>query len=770
MKNRIFVIIVGLFYVSGSLLAHDGRTPLLTLDVGRTYDFSLADLALSAEAGVMEFSYDESSLTVELNALSNAVRITADKEFGYAIIESPAGDVFCRTSQKLEVDFSWSGPGNPEQVSVFGSFNGWNRGSHMMQKKPSTGFGMRLHLDPGTFEYLFSIDGKEIRDPANPDSAGNGFGGWNSIIKVQREKVAQPVLFRLGIEEGKVVFLLREKTGLAEWSAAEPTSKTKVTALLGNTKIDEAAMNWVGDVLFIDLGTDCNLLNPTTLRVGVSQNNVLSPLQTVFLGGDFCWQDAVVYALMPDRFNNGDTSNDSPVIHSDLEKAANWQGGDLAGIGQKIDSGYFKSLGTNALWIYPIGKSTTAAWQEYPEPHRWYTGYHGYWPIESKVIDSRFGTDGDFRDLIGKAHEENIRVMLDLVANHVHQEHPWVKQHPDWFTELELADGSKNLRRWDEYRLTTWFEPYMPDIDYENSEAALEAATDEAVWWLSEFDLDAFRHDAVKHVPRKFWNRLTQKIRKTYKKRDRIFQIGETFGSDELISSYVSPAALDAQFNFNLFHAARRIFLDENASFVDLASLLETNLEHYGRNNLMGNLMDSHDKTRYMAFADGDLILDVDDTAERAWNNQPDVTHVDSYDKIELYMSYLLTIPGVPFLYYGDEIGMTGSSDPDNRRMMRFDENLTPPEKELKENVSTLIWLRRLRPEFRRGDFNIVHADKKSIAWMRTAERSDGSISSSIVALNKTSQALVIKVHDPVSWKSQELKIKPYGYKVIHLQ
>jgi glycosidase len=103
---------------------------------------------------------------------------------------------------------------------------------------------------------------------------------------------------------------------------------------------------------------------------------------------------------------------------------------------------------------------------------------------------------------------------MDYVAHHVHEEHPLWKEHRDWFGVLDLPGGRKNLRLWDEYRLTTWFEPYMPSFDYTSSKEALETLTDNAVWWLTETNADGFRHDAVKHVRMSFGDFLQKNKRK----------------------------------------------------------------------------------------------------------------------------------------------------------------------------------------------------------------------------------------------------------------
>jgi glycosidase len=165
----------------------------------------------------------------------------------------------------------------------------------------------------------------------------------------------------------------------------------------------------------------------------------------------------------------------------------------------------------------------------------------------------------------------------------------------------------------------------------------------------------------------------------------------------------------------------------------------------------MGNLMDSHDQVRYMAFTDGDILLDTPNTAEIGWNNPPQVDHPESYEKAKLYLTYILTIPGVPIVYYGDEIGMTGASDPDNRRMMRFGEQVKPIEKQMFADVSQLIHLRRNHSALRYGDFQTLLADENCFAYLRSdfSERI-------LVVINKSEKAQVRDIEIPNYYITQE--------------
>lgn len=461
-----------------------------------------------------------------------------------------------------------------------------------------------------------------------------------------------------------------------------------------------------------------------------------------------------MYSIMIDRFSNGDRTNDNPVVHDSILVQANYQGGDFRGIIDRIEEGYFDSLGVNILWISPVNDNPNIAFREYPPPHRWYSGYHGYWPISDMKVEENFGTMDELKELVAKAHRRGIRVLLDFVAHHVHIDHPFYREHPDWFGTLDLPDGRKNLRLWDEFRLTTWFEPYMPSFDFTRSGEALEVVSRNAIWWLKETGADGFRHDAVKHVPNVFWRELTRKLKEEIEipRRTKTYQIGETFGDYDLIASYVKNGQLSAQFNFNLSYFAIPVFLEPHRSFASLDFHMKRSFSAFGLNNLMGNIMDSHDKVRFMAYADGKVKSQGVDTREMAWNNPPTVDHPSSYKKAELYLAYMFTIPGLPVVYYGSEFGMTGADDPDNRRMMRFGDQLNAFERQMLGRTRTIVGMRNTHSALRYGDFLTLTADGSVYAYLR-ADFNERLL----IVLNKSDSAQTVDLTLPNAYECQSL-------------
>jgi len=696
------------------------------------------------------------NFNVVLDTNENTIAITPVNHFSG--IELISFDLFDKTYElpvKLELRekylFTYKPIGSPEIVNLFGQFNGWNRKNLPMQDEVGDGvYQITVPLDPGRYEYKFFVDGKELIDQGNPVKVPNGMGDFNSVRIIEKTAADKHYLHLLNYDMENDKFFYNF---YYESVTRDLITPIDVIALIDNFKINPEKIELDGGNIRISFSVD-EMKGNKIIRLAVSKNGNATNFQTVRLNnglptgkkGFNDWSDAIIYSVMIDRFYDGDTTNNNPVVHPKLSFKSNYQGGDLQGIINKLDEGYFDSLGINTFWISPIIDNTNNAYKEYPPPHRYFTGYHGYWPVSATVVEEHFGNMKLAQKFVETAHQHGIKVLLDYVANHIHIEHPLWRENRDWFGVLELPDGRKNLRLWDEQRLTTWFEPYMPSFDIIGLEEALEFLTDNAVWWLKETGADGFRHDAVKHVPNEFWRTLTKKIITeieipTGKK---LYQVGETFGSFDLISSYVNNGQLSSQFNFNLYDVAIPVFLNPENSFELLDLQMQKTFSVYGVNHLMANVMDSHDKVRYMAYADGDIEINSNEAKEIGWIDPPEVDHLSSYKKLQLHLAYILTIPGVPVIYYGDEIGMSGAADPDNRRMMRFDDEINSYEKKTKTEISKLINLRKKHSALRQGDFYKLIANEHFYAYIRSDmnERI-------LVVLNKSNNEQMIDLNIP---------------------
>ena len=535
-------------------------------------------------------------------------------------------------------------------------------------------------------------------------------------IPVLPNKPVRQSLYSLSYEEGKLRIAFFD-------TVANPT----IEAYIQNSLIDhtlwqaEEDGNWS-----LDLNAISNQLSAlqgrSYLRIFAEDetylyNDLLLPLENGQIVTDAAQlnrhdqQAQVLYSLMIDRFYNGNTANDWKMNSPEVLDIVDYQGGDLAGITKKISEGYFDQLGINTIWISPITQNPWDAWGLYPFPNgnkydstKTYTkfsGYHGYWPIYATKLDDRFGTPDELRTLLDTAHAHEINIILDYVANHMHINSPTLQKHPDWHTDSILPDGRRNFELWDEARLTTWFDKHIPTLDLEREEVC-EQMTDSALYWLANYDLDGYRHDACKHIPEGYWRMLGQKIATRWPGRP-IWMIGETYGSPELIGSYVKSGMLNAQFDFNVYFTAREAL----CGFKGMDQVMQnelTSLGTYGAHHTMGNISGNHDQIRFASIAGGAIDIYCHGK-EEGWTREIGIGDTAVAYKRALLMEVLnMTLPGVPCIYQGDEYGEVGGNDPDNRHMMRF-ENLNDNEQKMRNEVAKLIQLRRHSMPLLYGDF-----------------------------------------------------------------
>ena len=419
-------------------------------------------------------------------------------------------------------------------------------------------------------------------------------------------------------------------------------------------------------------------------------------------------QAQVLYSLMIDRFHNGNKANDWKMNSPEVLDIVDYQGGDIAGITQKIKEGFFTELGINTIWISPITQNPWDAWgmNKFPNGNKYdntktytkFSGYHGYWPIFTTEVEKRFTTEEELHEMLDVAHKNGINVILDYVANHMHINSPTLQAHPDWHTDSILPDGRRNFELWDEARLTTWFDVHIPTLDLERPEVC-SPMTDSALVWLDKFAFDGFRHDACKHIPLNYWRELGAKMKQRYPDRH-IWMIGETYGDPSLIGSYVKSGMLNSQFDFNIYHTAIDVLGKPNQSLQKMHETVMQSLAAYGSHHTMGNISGNHDKCRFISLAGGAVSWNENDKAA-GWEREIGVTADGNPEKEEqAYKAAMLlevinlTIPGVPCIYQGDEYGEAGANDPDNRHMLKFN-GLSERQQQFRNEVQQLVQLRR---------------------------------------------------------------------------
>lgn len=608
------------------------------------------------------------------------------------------------------VTFTMVAPGAGE-VLVSGEFNEWggDAGSAWPLEDPD-GDGTwtrEAKLDPGSYQYKFIVDGTWMPDPGNPKTIDDGFGGTNSVIDV-------PAC-------GSGLMLEYQKTSGSSFSAVFGAADGEFVDL-GDVTVtvdwEPAGGSLIGSEGKAELGLQ-------GLSDGIHDVRVSSGGQTmllkVYVGVSTDWRDALMYFAMTDRFANGDQGNDAPI--ADVDWRTNYQGGDFAGITQKIDGGYFDALGVSALWVsWPVDNPDFYEDGAFPDqdgcgldpkstkysPMR-YTGYHGYWPSKLDEVESRFGTLGELQDLVTAAHARGIRVLLDFTANHVHDSSPFFLAHKDagWFNfPAEICQDVG----WDTKPKTCWFVDYLPDLNYTNP-AARKAMLDSAVDWVKKTGADGLRFDAVKHLEMSFVQELRARAKAELEPTGVDFYIvGETFTGDAgLIESFVGPSKIHGQFDFpSNLHILKGLATFE-VGLDQMDQAVRAVKATYANPGLMSTFIGNHDIARFTSMAAGMISCgpwDVVSNVAQGWRNPPGApSGEDAYLRLRLALTYALTVPGVPLIYYGDELGMPGAGDPDNRRFMRFGGDLSGLEAATLAFSQKLGLARAAHPALRTGSW-----------------------------------------------------------------
>ena len=458
-------------------------------------------------------------------------------------------------------------------------------------------------------------------------------------------------------------------------------------------------------------------------------------------------EDDVIYLIMPDRFANGDASNDNPAESPgllDRGKKRFYQGGDFKGIADRLP--YLKDLGITAIWLNPWYDNSDAVNTKERYDNEDITDYHGFGAVDFYGVEERFGDMGSLRDLVDRAHALGIKVIQDQVANHTGPAHPWVQDPPTptWFNGTErahLANGFQTHRVMDPNAspaltrptLEGWFIDILPDLN-QSDEETHRYWIQNSLWWVAMTGVDGIRQDTVPYVPRWYWRDWTTALEREY---PNVRVVGEVLdGAAPFVAFFQAGRAqfdgvdsgLDTLFDYPLFYGIRRAF-GEGKSIRDAVHVLHQDHLYPAPQELV-TLIGSHDVQRFMHETGATV------------------------DGLRLAASFLFTVRGIPQWYYGDEIAMSGGSDPDNRRTFpggwpgdarnAFDASgRTADEQSVFAHVRTLLALRRDLEPLRRGRQVHLAVNEQTYAFAR--ESAAGSV---LVALNndKTPQSFTVDV------------------------
>lgn len=427
------------------------------------------------------------------------------------------------------------------------------------------------------------------------------------------------------------------------------------------------------------------------------------------------WNNQIIYFALLDRMNNGDNSNDDQGYGETNNSEETWfSGGDFKGLEEKLD--YIKDLGATAIWITPPIKNQ---WSEGN-----FGGSHGYWASDFMEVDPHYGDLKAYKSFVDKAHEKGLYVIQDIVVNHVgdyfnvHPESrnwsqkpvtlpgkapeqlPWSMNNPDMFTKDELMNNS--FYNWtppisnynDKSQLHTYQLSNLDDMNTQNP-VVRNLLKGYFTYWIDKVGIDGYRVDTVKYVEPDFFEGFAEDGIRAYAKeigKEDFIMFGESWDSNaELNASYTQgkngEKRLDSLFYFTLNFATRNVFGNGNATS-ELTEILEKRYTTgYQNPNKLVTFVDNHDMERLINSTTENLVKEA--------------------------YAFIMTIPGIPQLYYGTEQGFT------ERRAAMFkggfkengvanDRDYFGQDTEWYTFLQSLTKLRKANSVFRNGDLKVI--------------------------------------------------------------
>ncbi|WP_284139204.1 glycoside hydrolase family 13 protein [Virgibacillus sp. LDC-1] len=431
-------------------------------------------------------------------------------------------------------------------------------------------------------------------------------------------------------------------------------------------------------------------------------------------------KNTVWYQIFPERFANGDSSNDpaGTLPWGKVEPTpTNFFGGDFQGVIDHLD--YLVDLGITGLYFTPIFKAKSN---------------HKYDTIDYFEIDPQFGDKETFRTLVEECHQRGIKVMLDAVFNHSGfyfepfqdvLKNQQASDYQDWFHLWNFPVGTKPKPNYDTFA----FEATMPKLNTAN-EQVKQYLLKVARYWIEEFDIDGWRLDVANEVDHSFWRAFRDEVKRV---KPEAYILGEIWHD---AMPWLLGDQFDAVMNYPFTTNVIDFFASEQISASQFANNITDVLHQYPAhvNEVAFNLLDSHDTPRVLTLANGNI------------------------ERVKLLYLFQMTFVGTPCIYYGDEIGMAGGQDPGCRACMVWDNS--KQNQPLFQFVKALIQLRKDQPVLANaGSFHFSLTDDSSqvIAYERKSQSERF-----VIFINNSSDAKTIQT--PYSGFFQEIYFKDNAF------
>ncbi|KQC10493.1 MAG: hypothetical protein APR54_03090 [Candidatus Cloacimonas sp. SDB] len=668
------------------------------------------------------------------------------------------------------VTFTWEKTENVNTVFLAGSFNNWAPDQDQLLKNATGDFEISVPLKRGKYSYRFVVDGLWKTDPQSAEREVNYLNESNSVINVDgrfpllgTQNITRIITFGLHKKDIHKYCDVLSKNRLLFHAASYNNNCTGITLILNDIYypmelIDnnhsqeyfQKEIEWNGkDFNFgflYENPTQKLLLGSEGFHHEISEKHYFRFSKAefeLFVTPEWA-KKGIIYQIFIDRFYNGNPENDqdfkewyyegltnppppgkklssqqpcynfvndwydcsglrqSPFHADGIADHFSFYGGDLAGIRQKLD--YLADLGITIIYLNPLFEARSN---------------HKYDCADYKKIDPHFGTSEEFKKLVENCHARNMKIILDVAFNHTGDTF-WA------FTDAREKGPESDYFHWyewkkwplpqnedyipSEYYSCWWGLGHMPDLDYDKSRFSPEEnpirniqeaepnwdvvnyILDVAAYWLKEMDIDGFRLDVPNEVPFWFWKLFRQKVKSL---KSDAYIVGEIWHNAE---EWIGNNYFDAVMNYACFKDPVILFFNlRKCTAKDFDKALKPGLMNYPWQavQVMMNLLDSHDTFRYLEIAQGD------------------------FSRLKMALIFQMTYPGIPHIWYGDEIGMMGAHDPDCRRPFNWKYEADSKKVGLHNFYKKLIRIRKENPSLVSGSFKPLYLEGMIYAYSR---------------------------------------------------
>ncbi len=605
---------------------------------------------------------------------------------------------------KYRVSFKIPAHYNTRSVDIIGDFNSWKEEKLSLEDDDGDNIWWgETKLPSGIYHYQVLRDGSECYpDPNNPDRE-TFVGRETSVLKVGKALLTSPLIHdpqSIDYYCQKCFYLyaafdLEKFRNIKLLLVSNDVSYSFNSTLLyhdynysyhyfHSLAIDLAGQDFLYYFELENMDKSFSYYGKNGLCLSeweVEQYEAHHPGQASLEVPDWV-REAIFYQIFPERFANGDASlNPSPLSSpGDLPQSDSFYGGDIPGIIQRFD--HLKKLGVNAIYLNPVFKADTN---------------HKYDTADYEKIDPHFGTKKDFDELLKKVHENGMHLLLDGVFNHTGTSHKAWKDieknrekspYLDWYRVHKfplIEEGKANYDCW-------WNFPSLPELNVEDNPEVWEYLLKIARKWIKEGS-DGWRLDVPNEVDHSFWKAFRKAVKEI---RPDAFILGEIWQDGR---PWLQGDEFDSVMNYRFRDAAVEFFAQRKSPVEDLVTQLGRQIKDYPMqaNYTMFNLLSSHDTARFYTVAGCDK------------------------KRLHLAMAFQFTYLGVPSIYYGEEIGLEGGRDPDNRRMMPWSKK--EQDSEILGWYKDLIRIRKENPILSQGNISFFLQKDNILGFSRFDEQ-----------------------------------------------